>query len=286
MKVELILGLVFQYLTKKNDFHLLICLKTHKGIKMKLIDSHAHLTSPDMLVDSDDVIARAKNAGVDKIINICTDRPSMEKGLELAQKYQEIYNVGSTTPHDVDKLGEQDFPLFEKLAKENKLVAIGETGLDYYYEHSNREKQKEFLIRYLHLAKELNLPVVIHCRDAFSDLFAIADKEYSGKLVLHCFTGTLEEAKEVLNRGWMLSLSGIVTFKKCEELREVSKIVPLEKLLIETDSPYLAPGKFRGKRNEPSYITETAKLIAQVKDIDENDLAEKTYQNAVNFFEI
>ena len=132
----------------------------------------------------------------------------------------------------------------------------------------------------------MNLPVVIHCRDAFEDLFTIADKEYDGPLVLHCFTGTLEESREVIKRGWMLSLSGIVTFKKSEELKKVAIDVPMERLLIETDAPYLAPGKYRGKRNEPSYITETLKVIADLKEIDSEILEKQTYKNAKEFFRI
>lgn len=251
---------------------------------MELFDSHAHLTSPQMIVDVDDVVTRAKEEGVEKIINICTDQETMLQGLKLVDKFDGIFNVGATTPHDVEKLGEEDFPFFEKLAREKKLVAIGETGLDYYYEHSNRNLQKEFLVRYLKLAKELLLPVVIHCRDAFDDLFTIADREYDGPLVLHCFTGSLTEAKEVIKRGWMLSLSGIVTFKKSEELREIAKIVPIDQLLIETDAPYLAPGKYRGKRNEPSFITETLKVIAKVREIEGETVAKATYENALNFF--
>jgi len=252
---------------------------------MELFDSHAHLTSPQIIVDVDEVVSRAKANGVEKIINICTDQETMGLGLKLVKKFDGIFNVGATTPHDVEKLGEEDFPFFENLAREKKLVAIGETGLDYYYEHSNRKLQIEFLVRYLKLAKELSLPVVIHCRDAFEDLFSIVDKEYDGPLILHCFTGTIDEAKEVIKRGWMLSLSGIVTFKKSEELREVAKIVPIDQLLIETDAPYLAPGKYRGKRNEPSFITETLRVVSEAREIEEEKLAKATYKNALKFFE-
>lgn len=253
---------------------------------MELIDSHAHLTSKELLEDVDALIQRAKDVGVKKIINICTDQTTMKEGLKLSSKYDFIFNAGATTPHDVDKLGELDFSLFEQLARGKKLVAIGETGLDYYYDHSKKETQKKYLIHYLELAKELSLPVIIHCRDAFADLFSICDQYYKGPLVLHCFTGTFEEAKEVIKRGWMLSLSGIVTFKKSEELREVAKMVPLNKLLIETDAPYLAPGKYRGKKNEPSYITQTVKVIAGVKEIEVNYLASQTKENAEVFFRI
>lgn len=254
-------------------------------------DSHAHLTNESVYGDIDALLSRAQKAGVDTVINICTDIDTLEKGLELAKRYPWIYNTASTTPHDVEKEGEEVFPIVAKAAREGNLVAIGETGLDYYYTHSPREIQKEFLKRYLHLALECNLPVVIHCRDAFEDFFSILDAEYTpnGKHApgaLHCFTGTFEEAKEVIKRGWYLSLSGIVTFKRSEELREVAKMVPLDQLLIETDTPYLAPQKHRGKPNEPAYVVETAKLIADIKGILPKELGEATSANAAKLFNL
>lgn len=253
---------------------------------MHLFDSHAHLTSPQLSETVDELIKNASEVGVTQIINICTDQKSMNQGLKIAEKYSHIFNAGATTPHDVEKIGEEDFPFFEKLAREKKLVAIGETGLDYFYEHSDKKTQKSFLVRYLHLAEELSLPVIIHCRDAFSDLFSIVDKEYKGSLLLHCFTGTTQEAEEVLKRGWMLSLSGIVTFKKSEQLREVAKIVPKNQLLIETDAPYLAPGKYRGKTNEPAFLTETLKVVAETRGDEIKDLGEQTRKNAEVFFKL
>lgn len=254
---------------------------------MELIDSHAHLTSQEMYQDIEGVIQRAKENHIRNVINICTDQESLEKGIELAERIPWIFNSGATTPHDVEKLGEKDFPVFAKMARTKKLKAVGETGLDYYYEHSNKETQKKFLIKYFHLALETDLPLVIHCREAFEDLFSFANSEYkSSKAVLHCFTGTMKEAEKVLERNWFLSLSGIVTFKKSEGLREVAKEVPLDQLLIETDSPYLAPQKYRGKKNEPSYLIETLKEIAAVKNMEVSELALITTQNAKRFFSL
>lgn len=226
---------------------------------MKFIDSHAHLTSPQTFPDLEGILKRARDADVSAIINICTDEDTLNKGLELAEAHPWIYNTASTTPHDVKKEGEALFPIMAKAARAGKLVAVGETGLDYHYMHSPRDMQQQFLKDYLHLALECSLPVVIHCREAFADFFRILDEEYlvNGKHapgVLHCFTGTVAEAREVIERDWYLSLSGIVTFKRSDELREVAKIVPLEQLLIETDTPYLAPQSKRGKINEPSYL--------------------------------
>ena len=173
-----------------------------------LIDSHAHLTHEG--VDGKALLERAKKASIDHVINICTNPQELEEGIALAKEYPWIFNVASTTPHDVEKDGEKDFEWFASHTEH--LVAIGETGLDYYYEHSQKELQQHFLRRYFQLAKKVNLPVVIHCREAFADFFRILDEEYDGKGVLHCFTGTLEEADEVIKRGWYLSISGIVTF--------------------------------------------------------------------------
>lgn len=256
-----------------------------------LIDSHAHLTSSSVYPQIEEVLDRAKGAGIRSIINICTDPQTLERGLELSRQYPWVSNAAATTPHDVEKEGEQVFSLIAETARSGALCAIGETGLDYYYEHSDRDIQKEFLSRYLQLALECKLPVIIHCREAFKDFFEILDSEYkSGGFyapgVLHCFTGNLQEAAEVIKRGWYLSLSGIVTFKKSEELREVAKMVPLEQLLIETDTPYLAPQSKRGKQNEPSFLVETASVIAKLKNISFEELTVNTVQNAINLFNI
>ncbi|MFN0065679.1 MAG: TatD family hydrolase [Chlamydiales bacterium] len=252
---------------------------------MGIVDSHAHLTARGLEEHLPDMLARAQEVGIDYIINICTNPDELERGLQLAQDYPWIANVAATTPHDVAKEGEAHFDAIASKAKE--LVAIGETGLDYYYEHSDRVLQQKFLRRYLQLAKLVNLPVVIHCRNAFADFFRIIDEEYKGHPgVLHCFTGTLEEAHEVVLRGWYLSLSGIVTFKKSVELQQVAREVPLDHLLIETDTPYLAPMPHRGKRNEPAYLVNTAQCIAALRGISYEELAMATSQNALALFRL
>jgi TatD DNase family protein len=166
-------------------------------------------------------------------------------------------------------------------------VAIGETGLDACYEHSPMPLQRQWLLRYFALAKEVKLPVIFHCREAFAELFSHADREYRGlPALLHCFTGTREEARGVLDRGWLLSISGIVTFKKSESLRDVVRFVPLDRLVIETDTPYLAPEGKRGKMNEPQYVVETARKIAEVKGISLEQVFESTTENALKFFSL
>lgn len=256
-----------------------------------LFDSHAHLTGDEVYENLPNILKRAQEKNIEGIVNICTDPITLERGFRLNKEYPWIYTAGATTPHDVEKEGEKHFPFFEKAARENKLCAIGETGLDYFYKHSNPEKQKTFLRRYLHLALSAQLPVIFHCREAFDDLFEITDSEYKKNgtyqpAVLHCFTGSKEEAKKVLERGWYLSFSGIVTFKRSEELREIAKEMPLSQMLLETDTPYLAPQSRRGKGNEPSFIGEIAEVIASVKEIDVEEIAAATRDNAKKIFHI
>lgn len=249
-----------------------------------LIDSHAHLTNFE---DVDSLIERASLAGVDTIINICTNPAEVERGLILAKKFPWIYNAAATTPHDAEKEGSLFFAQMEDFARNGALVAVGETGLDYHYYSSSKEQQQELLCKYLVLAKECSLPVIIHCREAFADLLRIIDSEYKGLPgVLHCFTGTLEEAELLIQRGWYISFSGIVTFKKSQELQAIAKVIPKERLLIETDAPYLAPISCRGKINEPAYLVETANFIATLRGVSLEELAETTAHNARTLFSL
>lgn len=248
-----------------------------------MIDSHAHLTSPDVLPTLEDVVERAKLAGVEKIVNICTDEESLKKGLLLAKRYPWIYNTAATTPHDVEKEGASFFPIVKAAVAD--LVAVGETGLDYFYEHSPKQLQQLYLSRYFELALQVNLPVIFHCRDAFDDLFAMAGEQYRDKpAVLHCFTGSIDDARGCLDRGWFISFSGIITFKKSEALREVVKFVPLDRLFIETDTPYLAPQSKRGQPNEPAFIIETAQKIAELKETTTDQVQKITARNISQFF--
>jgi TatD DNase family protein len=193
-----------------------------------LIDSHAHITSETIYPQIHEVMQRAKQRGVCKIVNICTDEITLNRGIELRQDHPWVYNAAATTPHDVEEEGEL-FPCVQKAILNNQLIAIGETGLDYFYEHSNRKCQQHFLRKIPSLGHLFTLTNYFHCRDAFDDLFAICDASYAGhKALVHCFTGGLEEAKGVLDRGWFLSISGIATFKKSHELREVIKYTPID----------------------------------------------------------
>ncbi len=250
-----------------------------------LIDSHAHLTAPELLPDVEAILERAKQKNIRIIVNICTDVISLETGLLLHERHPWVYTTAAVTPHDAGTSSEKFFSFVEKMAREGKLIAIGETGLDYYYRPEAIEVQKQSLLQHLHLARECQLPVIFHCRDAFADLFACADEHYADlPAVLHCFTGTLSEAKGVISRGWYLSFSGIITFKNANVLREVVREMPLQQILIETDAPYLAPQTKRGKRNESSYIWETAECIARIKGISVEKVMAETSKNAEDFF--
>lgn len=247
------------------------------------IDSHAHMTGATVIDHVEEMLQRAEQHQVKGIVNVCTDQASFEKGLALVKRHRWIFNAAAATPHDVEKIGDSFFPIVARAAREGGLIAIGETGLDYHYEHSPKELQKHHLLKYLELAMETRLPLIFHCRDAFQDLFDFTKgKEFSA--VLHCFTGTLEEAKKCLERGWMISMSGIVTFKNSAALREVAQFVPLDQLLIETDTPYLAPLSKRGKINEPGYIVETAEVVAKVRGISLEEVALATSKNAAQLF--
>ncbi|MBI2742290.1 MAG: TatD family hydrolase [Chlamydiales bacterium] len=250
-----------------------------------IIDTHAHLTGEELAPLADEILGRAQAKGVQKIVNICTDVQSLEKGLALASRYNWVFNTAATTPHDVEKEGESFFPLVEEAAKQKKLVAIGETGLDYHYEHSPKTTQQKFLLRYLALAVKYSLPAVFHCRDAFEDLFAMTDEVYKGRpALLHCYTGSAQEAARAVDRGWMISFSGILTFKKSEALREVARAVPLSHIVVETDAPYLSPQSMRGSPNEPAFITETVEVLARIKNLNPDEVARATSENAIKFF--
>lgn len=250
-------------------------------------DSHAHITSDELYPRADELIQNAIVNGVTKIVNINTDQETLKRGLELAKKYPEnVFNTAASTPHDVETLGPDDFPVFEKAAREGKLIALGETGLDYFYERANREVQQQFLRKYLALAKELHMSVAIHCRgdEAFVDLFKITSDFPTVKILLHCFTGTLGQANEAIARDWYISFSGILTFKKSIELREVMKQLPMDRIVIETDSPYLAPEGKRGKVNEPANVSAVAETIALHREMELEAVCAATLKNTFAIF--
>lgn len=247
-----------------------------------MIDAHAHLSSES---DVGSILDRASQAGVVAVVNVCTTAAELERGLRLSEEctVPKIYTVASTTPHDASRESPEFFNLIE--ANADRLSAIGETGLDYYYEHSPKKAQQALFQTYIDLAVRLKKPLVIHCRDAFDDLFAILDEQRTvPPIMLHCFTGSMSEAKKAQDRGFYLSMSGIVTYPKSTLLQEVAAQIPSELLLVETDSPYLAPQSRRGKKNEPAYLKETVTFLAALRKVSVDDLVRETSMNAKKLF--
>jgi TatD DNase family protein len=247
-----------------------------------LVDHHCHLDYPDFAPDLDGVVGRARAAGVGMMISISTRVRRLADTLKIAEAYPQVFASVGTHPHHAHE--ELDIPADEivRLAAHPKIVAIGEAGLDYYYDNSPRQAQAEGLRKHIAMAQETALPLVIHARDADDDIAVTLEKEMARKrfaAVLHCFTGGPNLARRAFDLGLYISFSGILTFKKSEALREIAAGVPLDRLLVETDAPYLAPGKYRGKRNEPAYVVETAKELAKVKGIPAAELARITTEN-------
>jgi TatD DNase family protein len=253
-----------------------------------LIDTHAHLEMREFKNDLDDVIRRAREAGVEYIVTIGTTVESSRDAVVLADKYDFIYAAIGIHPHEVKDILHPAYEIIRHLSKHKKVVAYGEIGLDYYYEHSPRGDQKRKFRDMLREARELDLPVIIHDRDAHEDTLKILSEEWSPELggVMHCFSGDIAMAKKVIEMGFSLSIAGPVTFPKAEALREVVKQIPIEHLLIETDAPYLAPQPVRGKRNEPAFVRHTAEAIAQIKGLSFDDVARITSFNAMQLFGI
>ncbi len=249
---------------------------------MKLIDTHAHIYYDDYSDRMDDVINSAKECGVEKIISIGVDLKTSEECIKLAEKYDSVYATCGIHPHESNKVSKRYLYELEEFYAHPKVVAVGEIGLDYYYDFSDRKVQRKVYNEQLELAASLDLPSVVHCRDSDDDILAGIQESSKGVGVIHCFASTLDFAKKILETGFHLSFTGLITFVK--ELEEVVENVPLEKMMVETDSPYLTPKPHRGKKNEPSYVLHVAEKIAQLKDIDLDEVASSTTKTALNLF--
>ena len=249
-------------------------------------DSHAHLDDGRFDLDRDLVISSLKNEGIDFFINVGADIKGSRNSLVLSEKYDFVYASCGVHPHDTDSMTEDDLKEIEKMLSSKKAVALGEIGLDYYYDNSERETQKKWFIRQLELAKKLDVPVIVHCRDAMGDCLEIIKNSGVKKGVMHCFSGSSESAKEILKIGWYISFSGSVTFKNAKNLQMAAETIPMDRLLIETDSPYLSPEPVRGKRNDPSRVKYVAQKIAEIKGITVEEVAKITTENAKRFFNI
>lgn len=253
------------------------------------IDSHVHLDDSRFDLDRDNLIRTLKDNKVELVINIGADEDSSERSVELADRYENIYAVVGVHPHSAKDLEGRDLSSIIKMLENDKVVAIGEIGLDYYYDNSPRDIQKKWFKEQINLALRLNKPVVIHSRDADKDTFDIIKSgvEEGGLTgVMHCYSGSVELAKEYLKLGFYISLGGPVTFKNARVPKEVAKEVALDRLLIETDCPYLSPEPYRGKRNEPMFVSYVAEEIAKIKGISIEEVAQVTTQNAKKLFGI
>lgn len=253
-----------------------------------LIDTHAHIDTPKFKNDQKQVINRALQAGVEYIVNIGACQESSVASVELARKYSQIYATVGIHPHNAKDVTGDTLRFLRNLAQETKVRAIGEIGLDYHYDWSPREVQKRVFRAQLRLAHELKLPVVIHSREADQDTLAILKEEEVCKLggIMHCFAGDRQQAEECLKLNLKLAFGGTLTFNKAHNTREVVKSIPVEYLLLETDSPYLTPVPYRGKRNEPAYVCLVAKKMAELKGIELAELAEVTTKTAKELFKI
>jgi TatD DNase family protein len=253
-----------------------------------LFDTHAHLNADDFKDDLALVLERASSAGVSNMVVVGFDRPTIQRAMELIDMYDHIYGCIGWHPVDAIDCTEQDLLWIEKLCRHPKIVAIGEIGLDYHWDKSSKEIQQILFRKQIRMAKKLGLPIVIHTRDAMEDTLTILKEEHAEEIggVMHCFSGSVETAKECLKMNFYISLGGPVTFKNARRPKEVAKEIPLEKLLIETDCPYLTPHPYRGKRNEPAYVKLVAEQIAELREISFEELAEATTRNAKILFGI
>src|SRR5438128_4380062 len=258
---------------------------------MLFIDSHCHIDGPEFDADREDVIARAVDAGVTTMLNVGTGDPhsgAFERAVELSEKHREVYCAIGVHPHDAKLFDDAAEQRLVDLAKgSSRVIAWGEIGLDYHYDHSPREVQRDVFRRQLRIARTLDLPVVIHSREADDDTINILRDELSGYQragVLHCFGGSLQMARDAIDLGFYVSFAGNLTFKKAEDLRDIARQLPLDRLLVETDCPYLTPVPYRGKRNEPARVLETAKCLAALHGKDLDEIGRITSENFEQLF--
>ena len=258
---------------------------------MDLIDSHAHIDFPQFADDREAMLQRARDAGVGTLLAIGTG-PGPEKldaALPFAEQHDWIYTSVGIHPHEAKEVTPQHLDELALLAQHPKVIAWGEIGLDYFYDHSPRDVQATVFRSQMELAHTAKLPIIIHCRDAWDDCLALIEQHWrpTGLAgILHCFTGTLDHAKRGLDMGFLISFAGNSTYPKTQNIREVAKEIPLDRMLIETDSPFLAPQPYRGKRNEPAYVVEVAKTLATVRNLAPEEIAAATAANFRRLFRI
>ena len=255
-----------------------------------IIDSHCHLDYPNLYNQLDAVVNRAEQNQVKYLLTICTTLESFERIKLIIKKYKNIYGTFGIHPHESNKYPQVDSKFISNIKKQhNKIIGIGETGLDYYYNHSDRKSQKKSFFEHITAASQLNIPIIVHSRNAEIDTYEILKSEINNsnlKVLIHCFTGSKNFAKKLLDLNCFISVSGIITFKKSNELADTVSSIPIENLLIETDSPYLAPLPYRGKDNEPSYIIHTLKKLSQIKNLSNESVMTNTSNNFIKLFNL
>jgi len=250
------------------------------------IDTHCHLDFPEFDPDRDEVLRQSRESGVSIIINIGSSLEGSRRAVELARRYDAVFATVGIHPHEADGFQKQQEAALRKLAKNDKVVAIGEVGLDYYKNYSRAENQRPLFVALVKLAKDLNLPLIIHTRQAQNDTLDILKKYLPLQAVVHCFSGDGDFLKQCLDLGFFVSYTCNITYKKAENLRELVKITPLERMFLETDAPFLPPEGLRGRRNEPCYIKELAALIAQLRQTSVEEIARVTTASAKVFFNL
>jgi len=254
---------------------------------MELIDTHCHLTFKQLIENVDALLQRSRKANVTGWLTVGTDPEHNQRCVELAQSRKNMYAAVGIHPHEAKDAAASTFEDLKTLAKNNKVLAVGETGLDFHYEHSNVSDQKRVFLEQLKIAAELDKPVVIHSREAFNETMDILDNCGLDlpDVVFHCFTGSAEEAKKILDAGFFVSFTGVVTFKNAQSVREAAKIVPLDRLMLETDCPYICPEPLRNKRpNEPAFMIHTANFLANLKNVSIDEFAQIVTGTSRNFF--
>lgn len=256
---------------------------------MELIDTHCHLTFEPLVDDVHAVIERSREAGVTRWITVGTMLADSRKAVELAARHEHMYATVGIHPHDAKEADEQAMDALRQIARADTVVAIGETGLDFHYNFSKQPDQKRVFAAHLDLARELDLPVIVHSRNAFDETVDILDRHGGGLrgVVFHCYGGTARQAEQLLERGYHISFTGVVTFKNAEAARQAARVVPLDRLMLETDCPYMSPEPMRKQRpNEPALMVHTARLLAELKGVDLEGLARATTVTARRFFDL
>lgn len=253
-----------------------------------IFESHAHYDDEAFDQDREELLGSMQSAGITRIVNVGASLRGVKETVKLTEQYSFLYGAVGIHPDEVGDLNEERLQWLRDLCGREKIVAVGEIGLDYYWDKMPRKVQQEWFIRQLHLAREVDLPVVIHSREAARDTFEIIKSEHAGSTggVIHCFSGSKEMAREYLNLGYEIGIGGVVTFKNARAMKEVAAYVPLDRILVETDCPYLAPAPFRGKRNSSLYLPYIIEEIARLKGILAREVEEATYQNAMRMYRL